>query len=101
MGGAPLTLRTWLAEAQDSAQAVGRDAAVLEQQQDSGYAYGYGGWHAEEAAYQQTEGLQLAHFLYPNIVPRLWSPILHLAPYTDSSSGKGPGSDSFEFFILL
>lgn len=23
------------------------------------------GWHAEEAAYQQTEGLQLAHFLCP------------------------------------
>lgn len=37
---------------------------------------GMGGRHAEEAAYQQTEGLQLAHFLYPNIVPTLWSPIL-------------------------
>lgn len=52
------------------------------------------GWHAEEAAYQQIEGLQLAD-LCPNIAPRLWSPILHLAPYTDSTSGKGPGSGPF------
>lgn len=37
---------------------------------------GVEGVHAEEAAYQGIEGLQLAHFLCPSLTPRKWSQIL-------------------------
>lgn len=45
--------------------------------------------HAEEAAYWEMEGLQLTQALCPSRAPRAWSPILHLAPRTGSTSGVG------------
>lgn len=43
--------------------------------------------HAEEAAYQEMEGLQLTQALCPSRAPRAWSPIPHLAPRIGSPSG--------------
>lgn len=49
-----------------------------------------GGGHAEEAAYREMEGLWLKHSPRPSIAPRVWSPVLHLAPCISSTSGGGP-----------
>lgn len=56
---------------------------------------GDGGGMLKRQPTSKQRVFSLAHFLCPNTVPRLWSPILHLAPYPDSPLGKGPGSGPF------
>ena len=93
----PLTPRTWLAEAQDTDQAGGNEGsgpAWSSSRTLSVHVY-MGGGHAEEAAYQEIEGLQFTHSPCPSIAPRAWSPILCLAPRISSISGGEPCSGPF------
>lgn len=94
----PLTPRTWLAEAQDTALTVGTGLwpSLEQQQQDSECACVYGELGGGMLNRQPGgDGLQLTNSLCPSIVPRAWSSIRHLAPGISPTSGGGLCSGPF------